>query len=202
VVHPFAARNTDELTFEEDDVIDLLQTPEEGGWWQGSCKGMVGWFPSNHVEELDSERPQSKSGKHRHGKGGGRSSIVGVPTDATSVSIRSLAGSASGGPRASATSTNSSGGGTVPSTADALVAAGAVGGDARLWQPGQVSEWLSHIGFAEYSDVWEENDIHGEHLLGLDKDDLRELGVTALGHRKTIAKAINTLSEKYEGTAM
>lgn len=75
----------------------------------------------------------------------------------------------------------------------------------------QVGNWLTTIGFAEYRDVFLENDIHGSHLLDLTKvclvclvqhsyltieaqDDLKEL-VDRLGHRMSIAKAIERLQE-------
>ena len=48
-LHKYVAANTDELTFETGDTIELLQTPA-GGWWQGRMFGDEGWFPSNYVE--------------------------------------------------------------------------------------------------------------------------------------------------------
>ena len=44
----FAARYEDELHFNSGDEIRVVQQPE-GGWWEGVCKGNMGWFPANHV---------------------------------------------------------------------------------------------------------------------------------------------------------
>lgn len=33
------------------DPITVLQQPE-GGWWEGTVGGKVGWFPSNHVKPM------------------------------------------------------------------------------------------------------------------------------------------------------
>ena len=184
-VHPFKARNTDELSFGEDDKIELLQTPDEGGWWQGRANSMVGWFPSNHVEEMQ----QKRSGKHRGGKGQRGSTIV---TDSLVANNNERASTSSGG------SGGGSGSGVKTATpADAIKACESVGGDPSEWEAWQVRDWLGRLGFGEYGTIWEENDIQGEHLLGLGKDDLRELGVTALGHRMTITKAIAVLNEEF-----
>ena len=60
---------------------------------------------------------------------------------------------------------------------------------------GRVTTWLEQLGLGEYAETFAENAID-EHILGdLTDADLKELGVTALGHRKTILKAIAELSE-------
>jgi class 3 adenylate cyclase len=64
--------------------------------------------------------------------------------------------------------------------------------------PDEVSEWLINLGLGEYVSNFTENDIDTRHLTELTNDDLKDLGVSSLGHRKTILGAIRTLNE--EGT--
>lgn len=47
----FQQTNEDELTFNKGDIIGVTRQ-EEGGWWEGSCNGKTGWFPSNYVREV------------------------------------------------------------------------------------------------------------------------------------------------------
>eukprot|EP00054_Salpingoeca_dolichothecata_P016080 m.93711 g.93711 ORF g.93711 m.93711 type:complete len:562 (+) comp21804_c0_seq2:41-1726(+) len=49
----FAPSNTDELAFKQGDKV-LVTKKVEGGWWEGTCNGRCGWFPSNHVVPDDS----------------------------------------------------------------------------------------------------------------------------------------------------
>lgn len=56
---PFEQTNEDELSFLKGDVISVSRQ-EEGGWWEGSLNGKTGWFPSNYVRELKSEKPSEK----------------------------------------------------------------------------------------------------------------------------------------------
>ncbi|MBN3318608.1 ITSN2 protein, partial [Atractosteus spatula] len=51
-LYPFAARNTDELTFETNDLIEVDETTKgEPGWLYGSHQGRTGWFPESYVEK-------------------------------------------------------------------------------------------------------------------------------------------------------
>lgn len=62
------------------------------------------------------------------------------------------------------------------------------------WSCVDVCDWLASIGMAEHSELFRENDIRGTNLLGLTKEDLRELGVKKLGHRMTITNEVNRLT--------
>jgi class 3 adenylate cyclase/predicted ATPase len=53
-----------------------------------------------------------------------------------------------------------------------------------------IRQWLESLGFGEYADAFEENAIEPDLLCDLTDDDLRTLGVEALGHRKRILKAV------------
>jgi hypothetical protein len=48
-----------------------------------------------------------------------------------------------------------------------------------------VTEWLEQLGLGHYAEAFTENAIDEHILSDLTDADLKELGVTALGHRKT-----------------
>lgn len=53
-----------------------------------------------------------------------------------------------------------------------------------------VRVWLEGLGLGQYADTFETNHIDGSVLRGLTPDDLREIGVASLGHRKRLLEAI------------
>ena len=55
----------------------------------------------------------------------------------------------------------------------------------------KVTEWLNRLGLDQYAVNFEENAIEIGLLSDLTDSDLKEIGIAALGHRKTILKAIN-----------
>ncbi len=61
--------------------------------------------------------------------------------------------------------------------------------------PEDVSEWLEKLGLAQYASNFTDNDIDAHLLAQLTDADLKELGISSLGHRKTILSAINSLSQ-------
>lgn len=62
-----------------------------------------------------------------------------------------------------------------------------------------VTLWLSQLGLDQYAEVFVENAIDEILLVELTENDLKELGVAALGHRKKILKAIAALSKEGGG---
>ena len=54
-----------------------------------------------------------------------------------------------------------------------------------------IRQWLESLGLGEYANAFEANAIEPDLLGDLTDDDLRTLGVEALGHRKRILKAVN-----------
>ncbi|XP_062997744.1 rho guanine nucleotide exchange factor 6 isoform X2 [Elgaria multicarinata webbii] len=54
----FKQTNEDELSINKGDIIYVTRV-EEGGWWEGTLNGRTGWFPSNYVREIKSEKPLS-----------------------------------------------------------------------------------------------------------------------------------------------
>jgi class 3 adenylate cyclase len=57
-----------------------------------------------------------------------------------------------------------------------------------------VEAWLRGLGLGRYERVFRDNDIDAGLLPTLTADDLRELGVASLGHRKRLLAAIATLA--------
>src|SRR5947207_5555982 len=62
-----------------------------------------------------------------------------------------------------------------------------------------IATWLRDLGFAQYEGAFRDNDIDADVLRRLTADDLRELGVASIGHRRRLLDAIALLSE---GAAM
>jgi class 3 adenylate cyclase len=56
-----------------------------------------------------------------------------------------------------------------------------------------ITAWLDGLGLGQYKQAFRDNDIDGEVLRGLTADDLRELGVASIGHRRRLLDAIARL---------
>jgi class 3 adenylate cyclase/tetratricopeptide (TPR) repeat protein len=56
-----------------------------------------------------------------------------------------------------------------------------------------VAEWLGGLGLEEYAPAFRANDVDGEVLHRLTGEDLRELGVASVGHRRRLLDAIGAL---------
>ncbi|XP_052098328.1 E3 ubiquitin-protein ligase TRIM33-like [Mytilus californianus] len=51
VLYSYTAENEDELSLEENDIVEVLhQDTDDSGWAQGRCKGKTGEYPTNFVE--------------------------------------------------------------------------------------------------------------------------------------------------------
>ena len=57
-----------------------------------------------------------------------------------------------------------------------------------------VTGWLRNLGLDQYAEAFAENEIDGAMLPALTGDDLKEIGVGPLGHRKKLLAAIAELS--------
>jgi class 3 adenylate cyclase len=57
-----------------------------------------------------------------------------------------------------------------------------------------VGDWLRSLGLAQYEAAFRDNEVDGKILPKLTAEDLKELGVTAVGHRRAILAAIEELS--------
>ena len=58
----------------------------------------------------------------------------------------------------------------------------------------KVAVWLEQLGLEQYTDSFLENEVDGEVLVTLTADDLRDLGVAKVGHRRKLLNAIAALS--------
>src|SRR3954447_13471876 len=56
-----------------------------------------------------------------------------------------------------------------------------------------VGAWLRGLGLGQYEQAFRDNDVDADVLPELTADELRELGVTSLGHRKRLLAAITAL---------
>lgn len=58
-----------------------------------------------------------------------------------------------------------------------------------------LTEWLRGLGLEQYAPAFRDNDIDAELLKRLTAEDLRELGVASIGHRRRLLDAIAALSD-------
>ena len=63
----------------------------------------------------------------------------------------------------------------------------------ELWDVEDVCDWLKEIGLEKHLETFRENEIAGEHLVDMTKDDLKELGVKQFGHRVAITSKLQRL---------
>ena len=64
-----------------------------------------------------------------------------------------------------------------------------------------VGEWLKGLGLEQYEAAFRENGVNPETLRHLTADDLKELGVAAVGHRRQLLVAIAKLRQDDTQTA-
>lgn len=65
-----------------------------------------------------------------------------------------------------------------------------------MWNKQDVADWLESLNLGEHRDAFMENDIEGSHLPNLQKEDLIDLGVTRVGHRMNIERALKVLLDR------
>ena len=64
----------------------------------------------------------------------------------------------------------------------------------------QIANWLQNLGLGQYAQRFAENDINFAILADLTDQDLQEIGVTSLGHRRQLLRAITELKGGETGT--
>jgi class 3 adenylate cyclase/predicted ATPase len=64
-----------------------------------------------------------------------------------------------------------------------------------------VAKWLGQLGLSQYQTIFAENGIDAEVLRQLTAEDLKELGVDLLGHRRKLLNAIEALRSEVESAA-
>ncbi|XP_056906455.1 LOW QUALITY PROTEIN: diacylglycerol kinase delta-like [Takifugu flavidus] len=62
------------------------------------------------------------------------------------------------------------------------------------WGTEEVGAWLDHLCLTEYKDIFIGHDVRGAELIHLERRDLKDLGVTKVGHIKRILQGIRELS--------
>lgn len=59
-----------------------------------------------------------------------------------------------------------------------------------MWNKYDVADWLDSLNLSEHRESFLHNEIEGSHLPALTKEDYVELGVTRVGHRMNIERAL------------
>ncbi|KAL9644109.1 hypothetical protein ABK040_005575 [Willaertia magna] len=67
--------------------------------------------------------------------------------------------------------------------------------DAGSWTVNEVGIWLDLVGLGEYKPAFINNSISGQELLELQEDDMNQLQITKLGHRKKFKKLVQALNK-------
>jgi class 3 adenylate cyclase/tetratricopeptide (TPR) repeat protein len=62
-------------------------------------------------------------------------------------------------------------------------------------EPSRLSAWLSTLGLQSYESAFQDNDISFELLPEITADDLRDIGVSSVGHRRLLLQAIAALAQ-------
>ncbi|XP_041445354.1 SH3 and multiple ankyrin repeat domains protein 2 isoform X11 [Xenopus laevis] len=66
----------------------------------------------------------------------------------------------------------------------------------HMWTKQDVAEWLESLHLGEHREMFMDNEIDGTHLPNLQKEDLIDLGVTRVGHRMNIERALKQLLDR------
>lgn len=59
-----------------------------------------------------------------------------------------------------------------------------------------VGEWLRDLGLEQYAQAFRENQVDAQILPKLTAEDLKDLGVTAVGHQRRLLEAIAALGDE------
>jgi class 3 adenylate cyclase len=59
-----------------------------------------------------------------------------------------------------------------------------------------IGEWLLGLGLQQYVTAFRENDVEAEVLLRLTAEDLKEIGISSVGHRRKLLEAIAQLRDR------
>ncbi|XP_064416221.1 SH3 and multiple ankyrin repeat domains protein 2 [Latimeria chalumnae] len=66
----------------------------------------------------------------------------------------------------------------------------------HFWTKEDVAEWLQYLSLGEHKERFLDNEIDGTHLPSLTKEDFVDLGVTRVGHRMNIERALKRFLER------
>lgn len=59
-----------------------------------------------------------------------------------------------------------------------------------------MADWLVYLNLAEHQERFLDNEIDGSHLPSLTKEDFLDLGVSRVGHRMNIERALRKLTHR------
>ncbi|MBV8851724.1 MAG: AAA family ATPase, partial [Methylobacteriaceae bacterium] len=65
-----------------------------------------------------------------------------------------------------------------------------------------VADWLGQVGLPQYAKVFADNEIDSEVLQQLTADDLKELGIGLVGHRRKLLTAIESLRPRADANSL
>ncbi|XP_069034853.1 diacylglycerol kinase eta isoform X8 [Lepisosteus oculatus] len=65
----------------------------------------------------------------------------------------------------------------------------------QRWGTDEVAAWLDLLSLGEYKEIFIRHDIRGSELLHLERRDLKDLGITKVGHMKRILQGIKELAK-------
>lgn len=60
-----------------------------------------------------------------------------------------------------------------------------------------MADWLGYLNLGEHRERFLDNEIDGTHLPSLTKEDFLDLGVTRVGHRMNIERALRSVMDRY-----
>ncbi|XP_077200187.1 diacylglycerol kinase eta isoform X2 [Paroedura picta] len=63
----------------------------------------------------------------------------------------------------------------------------------QKWGTDEVAAWLDLLSLGEYKEIFISHDVRGSELLHLERRDLKDLGITKVGHMKRILQGIKEL---------
>ncbi|PRD25885.1 UNVERIFIED_CONTAM: Diacylglycerol kinase eta [Trichonephila clavipes] len=150
-----------------------------------NCSENQGWVFFHSEEPVNQEQKKHYKGLFK---------LKFLSKQAKSKTVNSSSGQSSGGAcNCSNTGCEGSGCGTPTEEVSSLF------GDLPLpsvltWRTSEVALWLESIQMGEYKDNFITHDIQGPELLHLERRDLKELGVTKVGHIKRILQAVKDIS--------
>lgn len=64
------------------------------------------------------------------------------------------------------------------------------------WTKYDVADWLGYLNLGEHREHFLDNEIDGTHLPSLTKEDYLDLGVTRVGHRMNIERALKRVTDR------
>ncbi|XP_066496267.1 diacylglycerol kinase delta-like [Tiliqua scincoides] len=66
------------------------------------------------------------------------------------------------------------------------------------WGPEEVAAWLEALDLGEYKEVFMRHDIQGSELILLERRDLKDLGITKVGHVKRILQGVKDTASQLQ----